>query len=168
MGSEGTRTAAASWRSPSLSRQSEPTLGSPTRTPTPTAVPAPERTDGCRKDCTAALQAMEPILSPGLSTAWTLCVCVCVCVCSVQMCARVCWMHPDLRTGTRTAPPPSPPAPFLWGFTCTLELAAPPGARNTMMGVCWGTADSTLEIKVPMGSGCVPALLGGPGGVAEG
>lgn len=87
----------------------------------------------------------------------------CVCVC-VQMHAQVCWMHPKLRTGTCTPPsPPSPSsAPFPRGFTCTLELAAPPALGTLGWGFCWGIADSTLEIKVPMGSGRVPALLGVP------
>lgn len=93
----------------------------------------------------------------------------CVCVC-VQMHAQVCWMHPKLRTGTCTPPsPPSPSsAPFPRGFTCTLELAAPPALGTLGWGFCWGIADSTLEIKVPTGSGRVPALLGGPEDEGEG
>lgn len=164
MESVGIRTAAASWRSPFLSRQTEPTGGLLPAPPPPfshpTAAPAPECNNECRKVCTAALQATEPILSPELSTVWTL---VCVCVC-VQMHAQVCWMHPKLRTGTCTPPsPPSPSsAPFPRGFTCTLELAAPPALGTLGWGFCWGIADSTLEIKVPMGSGRVPALLGVP------
>ena len=164
MGSEGTRTAAASWRSPSLSRQSEPTRGSPTRTPTPTAVPAPERTDGCRKDCTAALQAMEPILSPGLSTAWTLCVCVCVCVCSVQMRARVCWMHPELRTGTRTAPPPPSPSPISMGLHLHFGVGCPPRRSEHYDGGLLGNSRQHTGNKGPNGVRLCPCTAGGSRG----